>query len=121
MPVYDNVRTISKMKVDGKLYIEQSTRRTTQVIAGSGAILETMLYETVIFTSASIVTYTLPTGTADDDGATCTFVNGGGGLKTIALSGGNTIDGGATSITLTDQHDHTTLRYVHANTTWYRL
>lgn len=121
MPVYDNVRTIDKVEVGGKLCIEQSTRRTTRAIADSGTIFETTFYETVILTSASPAIYTLPTGTADDDGATCTFVNGGGGLKTIALSGGNTVDGGATSIALADIHDHTTLRYIHANATWYRL
>lgn len=115
MSIFSNLRTIADVRVGGKTFVTEAIRRTSQVISASGVVVGTGLYETVVFTSPLTVNYSFPVLSASDDGATCTFINAAGGDKIINAS----IDGSLSSITISSQHDHITLRYAASSTTWY--
>lgn len=115
MSIFSNLRTVADVRVGGKLFVNEAIRRTSQVISASGIVVGTALFETIVFTSPLTVNYSFPVLSASDDGATCTFINSVGGDKIINAS----IDGSLSSITISSQHDHITLRYSANNMTWY--
>lgn len=119
MPLYDKVKILGNITVDGKLTTKLSINRKTKIISDSSDVFATEMFETVIFTTTTPIIYNLPAGTEDLDGTTSTLINGGGGEITIRVT--TTIDGnvGVTDLVLLNVHDRTTLRYVHSNTTWY--
>jgi hypothetical protein len=115
MSVFSNLRTVANIQIGGKTFVNEAIRRTSQIISASGVVNGTALFETVIFTSPLPVVYSFPALTAKDDGATCMFINATGGDKTINAS----IDGSLSSITISNQHDHITLRFAANGSTWY--
>lgn len=117
MPLYDRVRTLKEVEVGGVLSVNNSIKRKTEVVNNSVDTVASEMFETVIFTTTTPIIYTLPAGTEELDGTTSVFINGGGGSITIRVT--TTIDGGISDLVLQSLHDHSSLRYVHNNTTWY--
>ena len=117
MPLYDRVRTLKDVDVGGVLAVVNSIKRKTEVVNNSIDTFASEMFETVIFTTVNPIVYNLPAGTEELDGTTSVFINGGGGSVTIRVT--TTIDGGVSDLVLQNIHDHSSLRYVHSNTTWY--